>query len=52
MLPVAVSGYGREEDRLHSREAGFDHHFTKPVEFTALQLIVGAMEERPALQVK
>ncbi|MGI8982684.1 MAG: response regulator [Pirellulaceae bacterium] len=52
LLLVAVSGYGREEDRLHSREAGFDHHFTKPVEFTALQQIVGVMEERPALQVK
>jgi PAS domain S-box-containing protein len=29
---VAVTGYGREEDRLRSREAGFDHHLTKPVE--------------------
>ena len=29
---IAVSGYGREEDRQRSLEAGFDHHMTKPVE--------------------
>lgn len=28
---AAVSGYGQEEDRLRSREAGFDHHLVKPV---------------------
>src|SRR4051794_33294350 len=29
---VAVSGYGQDEDRRRSREAGFDHHLVKPVE--------------------
>ena len=29
---VAVSGYGQEQDRMHSREAGFDYHFVKPVD--------------------
>ena len=33
---VAVSGWGREEDRQRSREAGFDGHLTKPVEPEAL----------------
>ncbi|MFP4282332.1 MAG: PAS domain-containing protein, partial [Opitutales bacterium] len=28
---VALSGWGREEDKAASREAGFDHHLTKPV---------------------
>lgn len=28
---VAMTGYGREEDREQAREAGFDHHLTKPV---------------------
>ncbi|HLU05694.1 MAG TPA: ATP-binding protein [Woeseiaceae bacterium] len=27
---VALTGYGREMDRQQSREAGFDHHLTKP----------------------
>lgn len=29
---VALTGYGREEDQLRAREAGFDHHLTKPVD--------------------
>jgi PAS domain S-box-containing protein len=33
---VALTGWGQEEDRRRSREAGFDHHLTKPVEFGAL----------------
>ena len=33
---IALSGYGQERDRLRSKAAGFDHHFLKPVEGTAL----------------
>jgi CheY-like chemotaxis protein len=29
---IAVSGYGADEDRRKSREAGFDQHLTKPVQ--------------------
>jgi CheY-like chemotaxis protein len=35
-LLVALTGYGDEEDRRRSREAGFDHHLTKPAEPGAL----------------
>lgn len=28
---IAISGWGREEDRKRAREAGFDQHFVKPV---------------------
>ena len=31
-LLVALTGYGRDEDRRRSREAGFDHHLAKPVD--------------------
>ena len=31
MLMVAVTGRGLAQDRAHTRAAGFDHHFTKPV---------------------
>jgi PAS domain S-box-containing protein len=37
VILVAVTGYGQEEDRRRSREAGFDHHLTKPVQPDALQ---------------
>ena len=33
---IAVSGYGQEDDRRRSREAGFDHHLVKPVDFDRL----------------
>ena len=39
---VAVTGYGQEEDRRRSREAGFDEHLTKPVDPEALQAFVNA----------
>jgi CheY-like chemotaxis protein len=34
---VAVTGYGRSDDRMRAREAGFDDHLTKPVEFAVLE---------------
>jgi CheY-like chemotaxis protein len=33
---IAITGYGHEEDRRRSREAGFDHHLVKPIEFRSL----------------
>ena len=38
---VAISGYAQENDRIRAREAGFNYHFAKPVDFEALvELIV------------
>ena len=34
---VALTGWGQEEDRRRSQEAGFAHHLTKPVDLSALQ---------------
>lgn len=33
---IAVTGWGQEDDRRRSREAGFDVHLTKPVDSTEL----------------
>jgi CheY-like chemotaxis protein len=35
-LLVAVTGWGQEQDRSRSRDAGFDGHLTKPVDLPAL----------------
>ena len=35
-LIIALSGYGQDEHRLRSRQAGFDYHIVKPIEPTAL----------------
>jgi PAS domain S-box-containing protein len=34
---VALTGWGQEEDRRRTREAGFNHHLVKPVDLKALQ---------------
>jgi signal transduction histidine kinase/ActR/RegA family two-component response regulator len=39
-LLVALTGYGRPDDLDRSREAGFSHHLTKPVEGRTLQQLL------------
>jgi CheY-like chemotaxis protein len=34
---VALTGWGQEEDRRRSEEAGFDAHMVKPVDYRALE---------------
>jgi DNA-binding response OmpR family regulator len=35
-LIIALSGYGQDEHRMRSRQAGFDYHIVKPIEPAAL----------------
>lgn len=44
MILIALTGWGQEEDRRLSKEAGFDHHMTKPVEFAVLQKLLATLE--------
>lgn len=37
ILIAALTGWGQEEDRARSTEAGFDIHMIKPVDFAALE---------------
>jgi CheY-like chemotaxis protein len=34
---IAITGYGKEEDRSRALAAGFDRHMTKPVGMEALE---------------
>jgi PAS domain S-box-containing protein len=34
---VAMTGWGQDEDKQRAREAGFDHHLTKPVDLAELE---------------
>ena len=45
---IALTGYGQARDRDLSKQAGFDHHLVKPVEFRALADILAALECAPA----
>jgi PAS domain S-box-containing protein len=42
---IALSGFGMEEDIRKSREAGFEHHLTKPVTFDRLRSVLLQLEE-------
>lgn len=37
MMLLAMTGYGQEEDRRRTRDAGFDHHLVKPVDLDKLR---------------
>ena len=52
VVMIAVTGWGQDEDRRKSHEAGFDHHMVKPVDPQALLKMlagfdVGAEKQRP-----
>jgi len=39
---AAMTGYGQEQDRRRSAEAGFDVHLTKPLDLERLrELLIG-----------
>lgn len=37
---IAISGYAQQGDRERAREAGFDRHFSKPINFEALAALL------------
>jgi CheY-like chemotaxis protein len=43
---IALTGWGQEQDRRRSREAGFDHHLVKPVDPRALMTLVAELYHR------
>jgi CheY-like chemotaxis protein len=45
---VAQTGWGQDEDRARAKEAGFDVHLTKPVDYVALmRLMPGRLNMPP-----
>ena len=46
---IAITGWGQDEDRRRTQQAGFDYHLTKPVDGEAIvRLIDEAAAPRPA----
>ena len=43
---IALTGWGHEEDRRRAREAGFDHHLTKPVDASELEALIANRSSR------
>ena len=44
---VALTGWGQDEDRRRTSDAGFDYHLVKPVEFESLKALLASLP-RPA----
>ena len=44
---VALSGYGRDEDKCRALDAGFDHHLVKPPDLDVLAELLGRIAGRP-----
>jgi two-component system CheB/CheR fusion protein len=42
LVLVALSGLGQREDKARARSAGFDRHFTKPVDINSLRAFLAA----------
>ena len=43
ILLVALTGWGQEEDRLRSSEAGFDEHIVKPADGDTLRKVLASL---------
>jgi signal transduction histidine kinase len=43
---IAMTGWGQEEDRRKSREAGFDHHLVKPMDFDRLERLLNDLQHK------
>ena len=48
VLIIAITGWGQEEDRVRAREAGFNYHFAKPVDFEMLLDLIERESPRAA----
>ena len=46
MTLIALTGWGQAEDRSRTREAGFDGHLVKPVNYADLIALLGSVEAR------
>jgi PAS domain S-box-containing protein len=46
LVLVAQTGWGQDDDRRRSGEAGFDHHLVKPVDLGAIQELLRSLPTR------
>jgi CheY-like chemotaxis protein len=50
LLMVALTGYGRDEDRQRSSDAGFNAHLVKPVDVATLNALLAQHATRVEAQ--
>jgi CheY-like chemotaxis protein len=40
---IALTGWGQEDDKTRAKEAGFDHHLTKPGDLPTLEKVLASI---------
>jgi CheY-like chemotaxis protein len=40
ILLIALTGWGQDDDRQRAKDAGFDHHLTKPLDLDTLETLL------------
>jgi CheY-like chemotaxis protein len=45
VMLIALTGWGQDEDRRRTKEAGFDHHLVKPADIGSLQALLASDEK-------
>jgi CheY-like chemotaxis protein len=48
MILIAQTGWGQDEDKRRTKEAGFDGHLVKPVDDAALLKLLASLPPAPA----
>ena len=47
LILVALTGWGSDEDKIRSRDAGFDRHLTKPVDPHEVEALLQSLAQLP-----
>jgi CheY-like chemotaxis protein/two-component sensor histidine kinase len=50
MVIIAQTGWSQDSDRRKTKEAGFDHHLTKPIDLKVLASLLTEIQNRKVLQ--
>ena len=45
LMGLVELGDGQDEDRRQSKDAGFDHHMVKPLDYGVLQELLATLDE-------
>jgi CheY-like chemotaxis protein len=48
---IALTGWGQEDDKRRAREAGFDHHLTKPVDPAVLNQLLARFSAKAGMSM-
>jgi CheY-like chemotaxis protein len=51
IIIIALTGWGQEDDRRKSEEAGFNGHLVKPVDYDKLLQLLSSVTTRSATQI-